>query len=59
MFCDLLPYIETNNTELVLDKDEHYDNKLLEEVSTSYIEDLNKEIRGVRVEILEKYTEED
>lgn len=59
MFCDLLPYVEANDTELVLKKDDDYDNKLLEEVSTSYIDDLNKEIAGVRIEVLEKYAEED
>lgn len=59
MFCDLLPYIEANDVRLVLEKDEDYDNKLLDEVATSYIDDLNKEIQGVRIEILEKYSEED
>jgi len=58
MFCDLLPYVEANDTELVLKKDDDYDNKLLEEVSNSYIADLNKEIESVRIEVLEKYAEE-
>lgn len=56
MFCDLLPYIEINDTELILKKDDGYDNKLLEEVAISYVADLNKEIQGVRIEILDKYT---
>lgn len=55
MFCDLLPFIETNDAVLILEKDDEYDNKLLEEVSESYIADLNKEIQGVRVEIHDKY----
>jgi hypothetical protein len=59
MFCDLLPYVEANDTELVLEKEEGYDNKLLEEVSISYISDLNKEIQGVRIEILDKYGQEE
>lgn len=59
MFCDLLSFIEINDIEFILEKEEGYDNKLLEEVSTSYINDLNKEIQGVRMEILDKYTSEE
>lgn len=54
MFCDLVPLLETNAIELILDVDDSYDNKLLEEVSTSYIADLNKEIDNVRTEIIDK-----
>lgn len=57
MFCDLLPLLETSDIELVLNVAKDYDNKLLTEVSTSYIADLNKEIASVRVEILDKYSQ--
>jgi hypothetical protein len=53
MFCDVIPLLEQESLEFVLEIDENYDNKLLVEVATSYIEDLNKEIQNVRDEILD------
>jgi len=54
MFCDLIPLLETDALELVLNVGDDYDNNLLKEVSTSYINDLNKEIESVRTDILDR-----
>lgn len=54
MFCDLIPLLETDALELVLSVEDDYDNNLLKEVSTSYINDLNKEIESVRTDILDR-----
>lgn len=58
MFCDLLLLLENDAIELKLEPEDGYDNKLLEEVSTAYIDDLNKEITSVRAEMLDKYPAE-
>lgn len=54
MFCDVVPILEANAVEFVLEVDKSYDNTLLREVSSSYISDLNKDIDEVRTEILDK-----
>lgn len=59
MFCHLIPMLEITAVLLELEVEEGYDNKLLEEVSVSYIADLNTEIENVRANILEKQAEEE
>lgn len=55
MFCDLVELIETNPVVLNLEVAEGYDNKLLKEVAQAYVDDLNKELEGVRSDLVDKY----
>lgn len=54
MFCDLIPILKTGSIEFSLVVDDGYDSMLLKEVSESYVNDLNQELRIVRTEILDK-----
>lgn len=53
MFIDLVKLLEKDPLKIELEVEEGYDNPLLVEVSTSYIEDLNQELDSVRETILE------
>ena len=59
MFCDLIPLLEENAVELALGVDEKYDNTLMREVATSYVQDLNNELDSVRTEILDEKSEDE
>lgn len=52
VFENLLVMINTKDIELKLEIDENYKKGLYKEVCTEYIEDLNKEIKSVRGEVL-------
>lgn len=51
MFCDLVELVEDNDVKVQLEVQDGYDNPLLEEVSKSYISDLNDELDSVRANL--------
>lgn len=52
VFENLLVLINKQDVELKLEIDEHYKKGLYKEVCREYIDDLNKEIKSVRGEVL-------
>lgn len=52
VFENLLVLINDHDVELKLEIDEHYKKGLYKEVCAEYIDDLNKEIKSVRREVL-------
>ena len=51
MFCDLVELVEGKDVRVQIEVQDGYDNPLLEEVSKSYISDLNNELDSVRANL--------